>query len=117
MPSTRPLKQGLQIALIRPGDGLLRRRGVFLAYEQAAVTWSDEGYLETLLERAGAGHGRRLVLSALGSAPGCGVLFELFRPTLVSIEHDFMRVRGIEPLDTDDGLAAVVQEWLIRPRV
>ena len=45
------------------------------------------------------------------------MLFELFRPTLVSIEHDFMRVRGIEPLDTDDGLAAVVQEWLIRPRV
>ena len=96
---------------------LLRCRGVLLAYEHVAVAWSDEGYLETLLERPGVGHSRRLVLRALRSAPGCGVLFELFKPTLVSIEHEFTRVRGIEPLDTAGGLAAVVQEWLIRPRV
>jgi hypothetical protein len=95
---------------------LLRRRGVLLAPRPTAVAWSEEGYVETLVDRTGPQAGRRLVLRALQSAPGCGVMFQLFRPTLVSIEHDFMRVRGIEPLDTVDGLAAVVQEWLVRPR-
>lgn len=95
---------------------LLRRRGVLLTQGPTAVAWSDEGYVETLVDRAGAQPGRRLVLRALQSSPGCGVMFQLFRPTLVSIEHEFMRVRGIEPLDTGDGLAAVVQEWLVRPR-
>lgn len=95
---------------------LLRRRGVLLTRGTAIANWSDEGYLETVVDRAGSQAGRRLVLRALQSAPGCGVMFQLFRPTLVSIEHEFMRVRGVEPLDTADGLAAVVQEWLVRPR-
>lgn len=95
---------------------LLRRRGVLLAQGPRAAAWSDEGYVETLVGRAGPQAGRRLVLRALQSAPGCGVIFQLFRPTLVSIKHDVIRIRGIEPLDTADGLAAVVQEWLVRPR-
>lgn len=95
---------------------LLRRRGVLLPQGATAVEWSDEGYVETMVDRAAVQPSRRLVLRALQSAPGCGVMFQLFRPTLVSVEHEFMRVRGIEPLDTADGLAAVVQEWLVRPR-
>jgi hypothetical protein len=95
---------------------LLRRRGVLLPQGPTAAAWSDEGYVETLVDRAGAQPGRRLVLRALQSAPGCGVIFQLFRPTLVSIEHEVIRIRGIEPLDTVDGLAAVMQEWLVRPR-
>lgn len=43
-------------------------------------------------------------------------MVQLFTPTLISIEHEFMRFRGVEPIDTADGLAAVVQEWLVRPR-
>jgi hypothetical protein len=43
-------------------------------------------------------------------------MHELFRPALLSIEPEFMRIRGVEPLETDEGVAAMVQEWLIRPR-
>ena len=95
---------------------LLRRRGGLLAQGPSTAAWSDEGYVETLVDRAGPQPGRRLVLRALQSAPGCGVMVQLFMPTLVSIEHQFIRLRGFEPIDTADGLAAVVQEWLVRPR-
>jgi hypothetical protein len=95
---------------------LLRRRGVLVARGPAAVPWSDEGYVETTVDRLGHHPGRRLVLRALQSAPGCGVLAQLFRPTLISIQHEVIHIRGLEPLDTADGVAAVVQEWLVRPR-
>lgn len=95
---------------------LLRRRGVLIARKPAVAVWSEEGYLETMVDRVGQQPGRRLVLRALQSAPGCGILAELFRPTLISIQHDVIHVRGLEPLDTADGVAAVVQEWLVRPR-
>jgi hypothetical protein len=95
---------------------LLRRRGVLVARTPAAVTWSEEGYLETTVDRGRHYPGRRLVLRALQSAPGCGILAQLFRPALISIQHEVIHVRGLEPLDTADGVAAVVQEWLVRPR-
>lgn len=96
---------------------LLRQRGVLVARKPAAFAWSEQGYLETMVDRVGRHPGRRLVLRALQSAPGCGILAELFRPTLVSIQHEVIHFRGLEPLDTSDGVAAVVQEWLVRPRV
>ena len=95
---------------------LLRRRGVLVAYMPAALTWSEEGYLETMVDRVGRHPGRRLVLRALQSAPGCGILAQLFQPTLISIQQEVIHVRGLEPLDTADGVAAVVQEWLVWPR-
>lgn len=94
----------------------LRRRGVLVTPKPAALAWSDEGYLETVIDRAGCHPGRQLVLRALQSAPGCGILARLFRPALISIQHDFIHFRGVEPLDTVDGVAAVIQEWLVRPR-
>lgn len=95
---------------------LLRRAGVLLPPEHRAEAWSDEGYLETAESTAGTAAGRRLVLRALGAAPGHGLLHELFRPILVSIEHEMLRIRGVEPVATAFGTAAVVQEWLVRPR-
>lgn len=76
--------------------------------------WSEEGYVETLDAPGGAG--RRLVLRSLRSAPGHGVVFEPFSPSPVSINHGALRVRGVEPVNTADGVSAMVQEWLIQPR-
>lgn len=95
---------------------LLRRRGVLVTPKPVTLAWSEEGYLETMVDRVGHHPGRRLVLRALQSAPGCGIMFQLFRPALVSVEQEVLRIRGVEPLDTADGVAAVVQEWLVRPR-
>lgn len=71
----------------------------------------------THVNRVGRLPGRCLVLRALQSAPECGILAELFRPTLVSMQHEGIHFRWLEPLDTADGVAAVVQEWLVRHRV
>lgn len=89
---------------------------MLVAYKPAAPTWSEEGYLETMVDLAGSHPGRRLVLRKLQSAPGCGILAQLFQPNLISIQHEVIHVRGLEPLDTADGVAAIVQEWLVRPR-
>lgn len=95
---------------------LLRRRGVLLPPKPVPLAWSEEGYLETTVDRVGHHPSRRLVLRALQSAPGCGIMFQLFGPALVSVEQEVIRVRGVEPLGTADGVAAVVQEWLVRLR-
>lgn len=94
---------------------LPRRRGVLLAQGPSTAAWSDEGYVEFLVDRAGPQPGLRLVLRALQSAPGCGVMGQLYGPTLASVEHEVICLWGVEPIDTADGLAAV-QEWLVRPR-
>ncbi|MFN0303515.1 MAG: hypothetical protein ACKVQU_24525 [Burkholderiales bacterium] len=39
------------------------------------------------------------------------VIPNLFNPTLHSVAVQAMRLRGIERLDSPDGLIAVVQEW------
>jgi len=65
-------------------------------------------------ERADRDAPRRLVLRALRSAPGHGVIFELVRPELTAITDGCMRLRGIEAVEFgSDKLGAVVQDWLV----
>lgn len=59
---------------------------------------------------------RRLVLRAIRSAPGHGVLYELIRPELVAIANDCLKLRGIESFEFGGGSrGAMVQEWLVEP--
>jgi hypothetical protein len=96
---------------------LLRRRGILISPQGGELRpWSDEGYLETRDQYVGTQRSRRLVLRDLRSNPQLGIMFELFRPTLVSIDGDLLRMSGLEPLDTPEGRAAVVQEWMVQLR-
>jgi len=91
---------------------LLRSMGML---KTGAYPPDDEwavGMLE--FESANAVAPRRLVLRALRSAPGHGVLCELIRPELVAVSQDCMKLRGIESTEFGSGSrAAMVQEWLL----
>ena len=57
--------------------------------------------------------GKGLELSMLGSTPGKGVVDQLFKVEMVSWIGSVMRVRGIEPVLTEEGVASYLQEWEI----
>lgn len=57
--------------------------------------------------------GKGLRLSSLGSSPGMGTIDQLWQPVIVSWNRDRLRVRGIEPVRQDGGVASYVQEWEI----
>lgn len=74
-----------------------------------------EGYLESADTYHGRRTTRRLIVRSLMSAPGAGVLHELFQPVLVEIRDQQMRLRGIERVrrPEDPAASAVVQEWFV----
>ena len=101
----------LALSVIKARVFRLRSMGVLLG---GARPPSDQWAVGTLeFERPSQTMPRRLVLRALQSAPGHGVLFELVRPELVAVTDRGMRLRGIEAFEFGNGLGAVVQEWLM----
>jgi hypothetical protein len=56
---------------------------------------------------------RALLLQQPRSAPGMGVLHELYQPQVVAIQAGCIRVRGFEPVASGEATAVVMQEWLI----
>ncbi|MBC8057132.1 MAG: hypothetical protein H7Y61_11190 [Rhizobiales bacterium] len=57
---------------------------------------------------------RRLVLRNAMADPTRGIIFELYRPELIDVQHPRMRVRGIEPTSLGTGpVCAMVQYWLV----
>ena len=81
---------------------------------KAASAWVD-GHLESENDYGGGQSTRRLVVRSLMSAPGAGILHELYQPVLVTIHDRQMRLRGIERVRRPDDRvdAAVVQEWIV----
>jgi hypothetical protein len=90
---------------------LLRSMGMLKCGDRPPADDWAVGMLE--FESANRESPRRLVLRALRSAPGHGVLCELIRPELVAVTGNCMRLRGIEAFQFGNGRGAVVQEWLI----
>lgn len=81
---------------------------------------SPEGWASGILEfNIAAGDGersvpRRLVLRNARADPTKGIIFELYRPELIDVQHPRMRVRGIKPTSLESGAAcAMVQDWLV----
>ena len=61
---------------------------------------------------------RRLVRWDARANPDKCLLFELYQPMLVEVRDPYLRFRGIEPVSLGQGeTGAMVQEWLVRPRV
>ena len=57
---------------------------------------------------------RRPVLRNVKANPTKGIIFELYRPELIYVQHPRMRVRGIEPKSLGSGpMCAMVQDWLL----
>ena len=57
---------------------------------------------------------RRPVLRNAGADPTTGMIFELYRPELIFVQHPRMRVCGIEPTSQGSGpMCAMVQDWLL----
>ena len=57
---------------------------------------------------------RRLVLRNVKADPTKGIIFELYRPELIDVQHPRMRVRGIEPTSLSSGpVCAMGQDWLV----
>ena len=57
---------------------------------------------------------RRLVLRHAQANPMKGVIFELYKPEFIDVNHPHMRMRGIEPVSLGSGpVCAVVQDWLV----
>lgn len=55
----------------------------------------------------------RLALWEVSNQTPSGLIAELMEPTLLGLGHGRMRFRGIERINTPDGPAGVVQEWLV----
>ena len=91
---------------------LLRHNGVRLD-PSSPFQW-HEGTLETETLGTGNTRARRLVLREFRSSPGMGVIVALHQPYLTDVDHNAMRLRGLEEVELDDGkVAAVLQEWLV----
>ena len=57
---------------------------------------------------------RRLILRHALANSQQGVIFELYRPEIIDVQLQNLRVRGIEPTPIGSGpVCAMVQEWLI----
>lgn len=70
------------------------------------------GLLETECHVVNGQRSSRLVLRHVQSAPGAGTIYALHLPTVTGVDHDAIRLRGIEQAE---GGAAVVQEWRVVP--
>ena len=42
-----------------------------------------------------------------------GVIAALHQPYLMEVGHNFIRLRGLEEVELDGKVAAVLQEWLV----
>lgn len=87
----------------------LRRQGELLPFAEAYSPTPDRGLLRTHTEKGG----RYLAWCDSRSTPGMGELARLYKPELLEVGHDYMRVRGVERVQGDKGWRAVVQEWRI----
>ena len=57
---------------------------------------------------------RRAVLRNARAEATKGIIFELYRPELIDVQHPRMRVCGIEPKSLGSGpMCAMVQDWLL----
>ena len=55
---------------------------------------------------------RRLVLRNARADPTKRIIFELYRPELIDVQHPRMRVRRIEPKSLGSGpMRAMVEDW------
>jgi hypothetical protein len=88
----------------------LRRQGELLPFEEAYAISPDRGVLSTSVDKGG---GRYLAWSHVRSTPGMGELARLYKPELLEVGHDYLRVRGVERVKGERGWRAVVQEWRI----
>ncbi len=75
--------------------------------------WVSEG----LLDLGNAIHlgGRGLMLRSYQATPGCGVIHMLYQPIITFVTDHGFRFRGFEAIDTPNGKAAVMQEWMVFP--
>jgi hypothetical protein len=90
---------------------LLRHNGVRLD-TSSPFEW-HEGTLETETLGTGNRTTRRLVLRAFRSTPGMGVIVALHQPYITLVDDDAIRLRGLESVELDGKVAAVLQEWLV----
>lgn len=59
-------------------------------------------------------HGpRRLVLYIATATPGHGEMDHLYQPEVKLWDGAYLHLRGIEPVEINGVVAAVVQEWLV----
>ena len=65
--------------------------------------------------RGSAGHRRDPTMRRMSrSAPGLGVIAALHSPYVTHVDHDAIRLRGLEEVQLEGGkVAAVLQEWLV----
>lgn len=93
---------------------LLRHRGALLSPRGPDEGW-HEGLLETENHTRGTSTVRRLVLRQYMSAPGMGLVAALYQAHVVEVNHDGMRLRGLEEVPADGGkVAGVLQEWAVQ---
>ena len=50
---------------------------------------------------------------AFRSTPGMGVIAAVHQPCITEIDRDKIRLRGLEAVELDGKVAAVLQEWLV----
>ena len=53
------------------------------------------------------------MLREFRSSPGMGVIAALHQPCITEVDHDAIRLRGLEEVKLDGKVAAVLQEWLV----
>ena len=97
----------------------MRAKIRLLSHHGVRLSPGDEGpWCEGILETessniANKPLSRRLVLREFRSAPGMGVIAALHHPYITHVDHDAMRLRGLEEVQLDGKVAAVLQEWLV----
>jgi hypothetical protein len=87
---------------------LLRHRGALIdRAELEATQWTA-----CLLDMQGG----RLMIRSVMSAPGVGVMADLYHPSVVRMVNGDMVLRGIEQITDGEHTMAVVQEWRLSTR-
>jgi hypothetical protein len=87
---------------------LLRHRGTLID----RATLESKQWTACLLDMDGG----RLMIRSLMSAPGVGVMAELYHPSVVRMVNGDMVLRGIEQVTDGDRTMAVMQEWRLSTR-
>jgi len=98
---------------------LLRRNGArldvphFRDLKDVPPSWVLSGLMHW--GSAHGSQGKSLNVADFRSTPGFGIKAQMFQPSVVDAQHDYIKLRGFEPVSSGDATAMVMQEWLVFP--